>query len=208
MTPEPTRTNRLLNFSGFPWRLTYRSLVAEMAAGFDVFATLTAWSLFMIVVVFTSGGDQVYAEIGLVTSITLIVSLYISHLFGRVIDRRRGGELLRAATIGNSILHLVRGLITTPVGVVMTNTLNEAATSGYVMPFMRGMFDTADRSGKRVEYIFLIEMAVNTGGALAALLLGVLFLLSEGLTSFQIFFALTAGITLLIATPKFVLYKK
>lgn len=208
MTAEPIATHRSLDFSGFPWRLTARSLLAEVAIGIDIFTTLTAWSLFMIVAVFTSGTDQVYAEIGFVSSVTLVVSLFISYLFGRLIDRRRGWELLKAATLGNSLLHIIRGVVTTPAGVIMTNTLNEAATSGYNMPFMRGMFDTADRSGKRVEYLFLIEIAVNIGGALAAMTLGGLFLVFEGILSLQIFFVLAGLATLLIVTPKFALYKK
>lgn len=208
LTAEPIPTHRPLNFSGFPWRLTYRSLLAEIAIGVDIFTTLTAWSLFMVVAVFVSGGDQVYAEIGFVSSVTLVASLVVSYVFGRLIDRRRGGELLHAATVGNSLLHVIRGVVTTPIGVILANTLNEATTSGYNMPFMRGMFDTADRSGKRVEYLFLIEVAVNVGGSIAALALGCLFLAFEGLLSLQIFFVLAGLATLLIATPKFALYKK
>jgi len=208
MTAEPMPTRRPLDFSGFPWRLTGRSLAAEFAIGIDIFTTLVAWSLFMVMVVFTSGSDRVYAEIGFVSSVTLVVSLFISYLFGRMIDRHRGRELLKAATIGNSVLHIIRGIVATPAGVITMNTLNEAATSGYNMPFMRGMFDTADRSGKRVEYLFLIEMAVNAGGALGAAVLGGLFLLFEGMMSLQIFFVFAGIMTLFIATPKFALYKK
>lgn len=76
------------------------------------------------------------------------------------------------------------------------------------MPFMRGMFDVADRSGKRIEYMFLIEMAGNFGAAIGALLLAGLLLVVEDVIALQTFFIITAIVTLLIGLAKFPLYKR
>lgn len=208
LTAEQTLTKQRLNFTGFPWRATWRSLVAQASVGVDVFSTGIAWSLFLIVVVFNSGTDQVYAEIGTVASVTIFVALIAAYVFGRVIDGRRGGELLRASALANSGVHLLRPLVSTPVGVVLLNIINEATTTGYAMPFMRGLFDTADLTGKRVEYLFLIEMVVNLGAAFGALLLGLLFSLFAGAISLHIFFICAAVLTLPIMAPRFALYKK
>lgn len=208
LTAEPTKLQHGLNFRKYPWRLTSRSLVAQTSLGFDVFTTGTAWSLFLVLVIFVSGGDRVYAEIGVVTSVTLFIALLASYGFGRLIDHRRGGELLRYAVRMNSAIHVLRLFVTTPVGVVMANAFNEAATAGYNMPFMRGMFDVADRSGKRIEYMFLIEMAGNFGAAIGALLLAGLLLVVEDVIALQTFFIITAIVTLLIGFAKFPLYKR
>lgn len=209
-TAEPTRTHRSLDFQRFPWRSTWRSFIAEGAIGFDVFATGTAWTLFMTVVVFaaTNDSNRIYAEVGVVTSITIFVALLASYSYGRLIDRRRGWQLLRTSTIMNAVVHASRPFITTPIGVVYTNAANEAATTGFSMAFMRGMFDTADRSGHRIEYLYIIEMVVNFGAALGAACLGLLLLCFDDVLSLKLFFALTAVVALLIATPRFALYRR
>ena len=208
LTAEPTKLQHGLNFRGYPWRLTSRSFVAQAALGFDVFTTGTAWSLFLVIVVFVTGGDRVYAEIGVVTSVTLFIALFASYGFGRLIDHRRGGELLRYAVRLNSVVHTVRLFVTTPVGVVLANAFNEAATAGFTMPFMRGMFDLADRSGKRIEYLFIIEVAGNFGAMVAALILAGLLMLSDATVALQVFFLITAVITMLITSSKFPLYRR
>src|SRR5690606_34831660 len=38
-TGEPVKTRQKLAFRGFPWRLTWRSFIAESAVGFDAIAT-------------------------------------------------------------------------------------------------------------------------------------------------------------------------
>lgn len=209
-TAEPTKTHRPLNFRRFPWRKTWRSFVAEGAIGFDVFATGTAWTLFMTIVVFAGSRDsnKIYADVGFVTSVTIFVALLASYSYGKLIDRRRGRQLLLISTVMNTLVHGSRAFITTPVGVVYTNAVNEAATTGYSMAFMRGMFDAADRSDHRIEYLFIIEMVVNFGAALGAVLLGTLLLFFSDVVALKASFILTGLVTLLIATPSFALYRR
>jgi hypothetical protein len=88
------------------------------------------------------------------------------------------------------------------------NVANEAATTGYAMAFTRGMFDTADLSGHRITYLGCIEVVVNFGAALAggAVFLFVSFM--EPVQGMRAFFFLAAAVALLVATPKFRLYRK
>jgi MFS family permease len=209
-TGERLKINHKLNFRHFPWRLTWRSFIAEAAVGYDVFVTGTAWSLFMTIAVFVAAKDEniIYAEVGAVTSIAMLASLLASYVCGKLIDRRRGRQLLITNALINSAVHISRPFITTPVGVVYTNIANEVATTGFGMAFLRGLFDTADRSHHRIEYLFIIEIVVNLGAGLAALLFGFLVFLFSDISAMQIFFVLSAFITLLIATPRFKLYAK
>lgn len=208
LTAEPTKLQHGLNFRKYPWRLTSRSFLAQTSLGFDVFTTGTAWSLFLVLVIFVSGGDRVYAEIGIVTSVTLFTALAASYGFGRLIDHRRGGELLQYAVRLNSVIHVLRIFVTTPLGVVFANAFNEAATAGYTMPLMRGMFDLADRSGKRIEYLFIMEMAGNFGAMIGALVLAGLLLIANDVMALQTFFVIAAVATLFISFAKFPLYRK
>ena len=207
-TAEPVATRQRLNFRGFPWRTTWRSLVAETAIGVDVYATGIAWSLYIAIIVFGFENDQVYAEVGFVTSIALFIAIIASYGFGRLIDSKRGGELLQYTTLLNSAVHALRTFVVTPFSVVIINVVNEATTTGYAMPFLRGLFDTADRSGKREEYLYLIEMAVNFGACLASLALTTLFYITDQTISFYFFFLAAGLTTVLIGVPRFILYRR
>lgn len=208
-TAEPTSTGQKLVFRGFPWRMSWRSLVASTSYGFDSFASGTVWSLFVAVAILGVGaGNAVYGQLGVLLSVVLFAALFASFTYGKLIDRRRGGELLRAAVVANSLVHAIRPFVQTPVIVGAVNVANEAATTGYVMAFTRGMFDTADLSGHRITYLGMVEVVMNFGAMLAGLAFwGALSL--GGLTQgTQGFFMLAAITGLIIAAPKFHLYRK
>jgi len=205
---EPTMLHQKLIFRGFPWRTTWRSLVAETAVGFDVYASGTAWSLFMAVIIFAHNGNEIYAKIGALTTITIVAALIASYVFGQLIDKRRGKELLIVATVANALTHAFRPFVVTPAMVVASNFANEAATTGYAMAFTRGMFDTADLSGHRIVYLFFIEMAANFGAMLGGVALGLLFMAFGDKLGLHSFFFISAAVVLLIASPRFMLYRK
>jgi MFS family permease len=208
LTAEPTKLQQGLNFKRFPWRTTWRSFIAYGSVGVDVLAAGVAWSLFLVVVVFVSGTDRVYAEVGIVTSITVFVALAGSYVYGRLIDHRRGRELLQFSTYANSFVHVLRAFVVTPFGAVMVNAANELTTAGFLMPFMRGMFDLADRTKRRIEYLFVLEMVVNFGAMLGGLVLAGLLFIVDGAPAIQVLFVFAALFTLLIRTPRFPLYQR
>lgn len=207
-TAEPVKLGQKLSFAGFPWRETWRSLVANIAVGLDNTTTIVVWPLFLTVVVFASSSSEVYAQIGGLATVTLFVGFIASRMYGVLIDRRRGGELLRYATIANSATHALRPFIATPVAAALTNVINETATTGYYMAFLRGMFDLADRSGHRIAYLLLVEITLNVGSTITALtLLGFALVLQEQAALNAVFFV-AAGLTLFIAWAHFPLYRR
>ncbi len=207
-TGEQVSTRQRLVFRGFPWRTTWRSLVAESAVGFDVFASGTAWTLFLAVIVFAASGDELYVQVGAVSSAALIAALLASYAFGKLIDHRQGRALLRSGVVLNSFIHATRPFVGTPLGAIAANIGNEAATTGYSMAFTRGMFDTADITGRRIVYLFFIEVVANVGAALAGVVLLVLLLAFDADQSLKYFFFIASFVTLFIGIPAFVLYRK
>lgn len=207
-TAEQTHLNQKLHFIGFPWHDTWRSLRAQLGVGLDVFASGNAWVLFITIIVFAHDGDEIYAKVGVFTSLGLIVALSASYVFGRLIDHRQGLLLLRTSVVINSLTHLFRPTVGSALGVVANNAVNDVATTGYNMAFTRGMFDTADMSGFRIVYLYLGEALGNLGASLWALLLaGLVMVLSEG-DALRLLFILTAAASLLIITPRFALYRR
>jgi len=206
---EPVRPNQKLTFRKFPLRLTHRTIIAETAVGFDNFSSLGIWALFLAVVIFGNLSDEVYLIIGAFASVTVITSLLSAYWFGRIIDWRHGGDLLKVATIGNAMTHAFRAFISTPSGVVAANISNDIATTGYSMTFIRGIFDTADRAkGYRIAYLCCISMALSAGASMAAFTLFILLNVThDPALAFRLFFVLAGSYVLLTLTARFRLYR-
>ena len=170
MQPVP-RNSSVAAFMSPNWRW-YPLAITLMDILMPLVSTSWVWAVFVAIAVFGTTNDIVYAQVGALLSIAFVASLLFSHLYGTVIDRRRGGELLRGSVWGDSLLHLLRALVSTPLGVVIVNVVNEASTSGYTMPFLKGQYDMADNlPGYRIIYMALMECAVGLGAFFMMLIL-------------------------------------
>lgn len=207
-TAEPIKTRQRIKWVGFPWRTTWRSTIAQTGVGFDVVTTGSMWSLFLLTVVFVAQQDGIYAIIGILTAVGMAVAFISAFVFGKLIDRREGGILLKYGVIAKSLGHIMRPLTGNMLGAVAINAGSEVATTGYSMAFTRGMFDVADYSGFRLTYLLCIEIAVNIGASLAAATAALVFYLTEPHYAFMLFFVAAAGYILIVATPQFSLYKR
>jgi len=207
-TGEPLATRQKLAFRGFPWRMTWRSFVAETAVGFDIVASSVVWSLLVAVFILGIHNNRVYAELGALLSVVLLAALAASYAYGSLIDRRRGRELLYITVAANSLVHLARPFVASPVIVAGVNAANEVATTGYAMAFTRGMFDTADLSGHRFTYLGIIEVVANLGATIAAFCFLMFVLSWDAATGMRSFFFLAAGVALFIGSARFHLYRK
>ena len=119
----------------------------------------------------------------------------------------RVSVLFTSSAIVNSLLHLLRPTVSTPTGIVLTNAVNEAAYTGYSLAFTRGEFDLADTPGYRIVYLSLMELAGNAGATVAALSIALFAFLYGAVDGLMIFYVFAAFATLLIAAPRFPLYK-
>lgn len=199
---EPTATKVRLKISGFPWRLTARTVVAETVVGFDFVTSGLVWTLFVTLIVFEKFGDGIYAALGALASLSVLASVVATWIFGQLVDRRKGGMLSTVGTIAKSVVHLFRPAIVTPAGVLGVNTSSETASSAYIMPFTRLVFDTADASGFRITYLMFVSMATNVGAALCALLLALFLWLFDEQFAMQALFIAAAFYQLLMLVAR------
>ena len=209
-TGEPIHVGQKLHFKGFPWRLLGRHALGQFSVGFDSFTSGTVWTLYVAVIILniSTNGDSVYAVTGVLTSVVFIVAIIASYTYGRLIDGKKGKQLMQAATVANAVTHLVRPFTAHPVAVAGLNAANELATTGYSLPYTRGVFDNADLSGARVTYLGVGEAIANFGAGLAAVCFGFLSLSFTSAESMKLFFFIGAGVALLMLTARFPLYKK
>ncbi len=190
-TPEPTKTHQKLLFRYYNWRDTWKGMMAQFAVGIDFGASASLWSLYVAIAIFGTASNLVYAQIGALASVTIIASLVFSRMFGALIDRKKGGQLLKYSVWSNAILHVLRPFVGTPAGVGLVNVANQAVTNGYNMPFVRGMFDVADNvPGYRIVYLSYMELFFALGSSVFFLVVGLLALYFPEVISMQVGFVL------------------
>lgn len=209
-TGEPVQTGAKLQFKGFPWKLIRQQWVAQTAVGFDVFTSGTIWTLYTAVVVIgiSTSNNNVYIISGILLSVVLLAALASSYIYGRLIDKKRGADLMKISIVANSLTHFIRPFIASPVTAAGINVANEVATTGYTMPYTRAVFDTADISGMRTTYLGIIDLFANLGAFIAALILGLLVLAFGETIALTNFFFIAGFVVLLVLTARFSLYKK
>lgn len=155
LTTEPVRTNQKIQFKGFPWQRFKRDYIALGAFSVDRVASVVAWPLLIAIVVFADG---TYIKLGALITFSTLLSLFVARLFGRIIDDRRGLELLQYGTWMNMIIHLCRPFMLTPVGSVGISLANEPVSLAYSMPVVKGFYDQTDViEGYRIVYISVAE---------------------------------------------------
>lgn len=206
---EPTATHQHIRMKDIPWNLVRVTAVSRMAIGFDIFTSSIVWWLFAAVVILgVTDANTIYAENGILMSVILFAALGSSYAYGKIIDHRRGRELLKIGVFVNALTHFARPFVNTPAGIAGLNITNEAATTGFVMAYNKGFFDAADASGRRIAFVGLSEVMTTAGAAVGAL---TLYLLTFAFTpgeSMQIHFIITAVVVLLILTARFPIYQR
>lgn len=170
-TPEQIRRRQKVMYRGMPWSFLRPQVGAKMVAGGIQVATESIWPVYVALVVFSIQDNAVYAQLGVLFSISLLASIVITKIYGMVIDRRRGEALYKTGVVANVLVNAVRPFVSTPVSVGLINISNEAAASAYNMPLTRGEYDIADSTpGYRAAYLSISMVWFCSGATLLALM--------------------------------------
>ncbi len=201
LSAEPTRLNQQIDFRSLNYKKYWRDYVSWSGAAVENGVILLLWPIFIAITIFST---NTYAAVGIVTSIGVVASMISAFVIGQLVDHRQGRRMLNFAALGNGLAHVVRPFVGSPGVVIAVNVANEVTTSGYRIPYLKGMYDQADMlPGYRIVYITTMEV---TGDLAKTLVLTVLW----GLTAFmspiaaiQVGFIIAAASTLLIRVQRF-----
>lgn len=207
-TVEHTRVRHRINFRELSYRVFAQSFISQLGVGVDLVATGTVWSLFIASVVFPNLSNEIYVSLGTLSSVTILAAVGVSYAYGKLIDRNRGGDLLKISVVVNAVVHALRPFANGIASIVGTNVTNEIATTGITMSYMRGMFDTADLSGHRIVYLSVTQIFASFGAIIACAALLVCLSMFGDAGGLRIFFFAAALLVLLTGTAHFHLYKK
>lgn len=201
-TGEPVRTNQKLNFNGLHVKDLKRDFISITGLGVENTLSLNLWPMFLGSFVLL--GSSVYAQLGLISSVSFVVSILAAHTIGQLIDNKKGRKLLRTSASINALIHLFRPFVTSLPLALGVNMANEAVTPGYRMPYVKGLYDSADDlPGYRIVYITSMELIASIAKASAWWLLAALTLVFSDRTVINIGFVIAASASCVIMTERF-----
>jgi len=158
-TSEPVKTHQKLYFRKLPIAKLKRDFISYAALGIENTVCINLWPFFVALFVLSG---TVYAQLGILASLSVLVSIGAAGMIGRFVDNKNARRLLRWALIVNSLLYVVRPFIGSAPGVLVLNSANEITTTAYRMPYQKGMYGAADDlPGLRIVYIASMESIGN-----------------------------------------------
>lgn len=205
MTSEPvTRSTKIPDFASFNIAREIRNIVAYGALGVSRQAALSVWPLYIALFVFS---ENIYGFVGLVTSVSVVASIFAAKMFGNLIDNKRGASLINYGAIFMTIVNAVRTSITTLWGVIGINISSEISDTAAILPMTKGFYDDADSRRSRIVYITMMEVFTALPRAMFWLLLAYMFYNFDPQFVFQVAFIICAVLSPLVMTHKFEVLK-
>jgi MFS family permease len=152
---EPVIAHQKLNFRDFPLHKVKHDLIAYAGVGVENTLCINLWPLYVSLFALTGG---VYAKLGALSSAAVVASIGSAYVVGRLIDVKNARLTLQVAAILNAAVYFVRPFVTSLVPAFIVNLANESITTGYRMPFFKGVYAAADDlPGFRIVYIVSLE---------------------------------------------------
>jgi MFS family permease len=209
LSAEPVKIRQKITLRHFNWKIAWRPCLGEIGIGIDNDLSAFSWNLFLAVVVLGTTTDAVYAQIGALSSVSMLASIACAYFYGKLVDRHQGKTLLKLSVIGDTLTHLTRPFVSAPVQVVGINVVNEVVTTGYNLPAVRGIFDTADGlPGYRVVYMTIMGAMLSLGDTIVMGTLVVLASLFPTKVALHLLYFVLAPLILLILFHTRAIYRR
>jgi MFS family permease len=201
---EPVKVHQKLRFKDLPVGKIKRDLFANACLGVENGICINAWAFYVAVFVLSGA---VYAQLGGLTAFAVLVSIISAKLVGHISDTAYARTFLRASAISNALTYVVRPFVGNIAGVFAVNTVNEAVTAGYRMPFMKGIYTAADDlPGLRIVYIASMEAVGSISKATVWLFLAILATTFDLKSVLFVSFAIAGLASLGIMKERFAVY--
>lgn len=205
-TAEPVKTKQVLNFSALPLHKIKRDLFSYSCLGIENTLCINAWALY--VAVFVLAGS-VYAQLGALSAAGVLAAIVTAKLIGRLTDTSIARTLMHTSAILNAITYTLRPFVNGVIGVFAVNVANEAITTGYRMPFVKGIYSAADDlPGFRIVYIASMEAISSVVKGTAWFILALLATILSLETTLIVGFAIAAIASIGITTERFAVYNR
>jgi MFS family permease len=153
---EAVQTNQHITFRGLDIKGHKMDYLSVIPYTIENVISVIVWPLYAAVFLL---GDNTFAKLGAIATLSTLSCIVLSRYIGSVIDNRKGRKLLEFGVIINTFTHLVRPFISSVLGVLAINVINEPVTASYRMPYMKGFYDASDsQPGFRIAYLASINI--------------------------------------------------
>jgi|JRYG01.1.fsa_nt_gb MFS family permease len=208
-TAEPVKVQQRITLRHFNVRSTYRAMIANIGIGVDNNLTGVVWNTFVGIIILNGQNNAVYLQLGGLMSVSVIASMVAAYWYGKLVDRYHGKALLYTGTIGNTLLHMLRPFIGSPLQVGGANVMNEAVTTAYTLPATRSIFEVADGlPGYRIVFMAVMSGTMVLGDIIVMAVLALFLLVYDDKTAMQYTFWVLGPAILLISLHAHTLYKR
>ncbi len=153
---EPVRIHQKITFRGFRSHLRAGEFIAVSSFNVQNVANNVLWPLLIAVLIFT---DDTYVKLGGIIGLSMAVSIFSAHMYGKFLDNRKGSALLRYGVVMNFVLNGSKAIVSSSGGVVAVGALGEPVVLAYRMPIVKQLYEGADNvEGYRIVYLAWAEM--------------------------------------------------
>ena len=200
-TPEPVKTRQKIRFRNLKLHAIKRDIVSYIGLTVAHQLSVTLWPLYLGIFAL---GANVYLELGVLSSIGFVVSIFTAYAIGKTVDRRRGRELLHISALGDMFVQFFKPFVGSFPFALFVNTAGESTAVSMRIAYQKGMYDAADDlPGNRIVYISVMEMF----GAIAKVVVWLLILSLGLIVGFEIAiivgFIIAGLVNLLTLTERF-----
>lgn len=206
LTSEPTKVHQKIDFKKLSVRKIRRDMFTYASLGVENTLCINTWPLY--VAVFLLSGS-VYIQLGTLSAIGVLAAVLSAKAMGRISDSQLARPIMRISILLNMLIHAIRPFISGIAGVLAINVANEAVTSGYRMPFIKGIYAAADDlPGYRIVYISTLESVSSIAKATAWFFLAILATILSLKTVLIVGFAIAAIASFGITKERFAIYNQ
>jgi MFS family permease len=198
---EAVKTRQKISFRNLRLSAVKRDILSYAGITITHQLSVTIWPLYLALFAL---GTNVYLELGTLSSVGFLVSIFTAFAIGKLVDKRRGRELLHISLISDMFIQFSKPFVNSLPFAFVVNTAGESSAIAMRIAYQKGMYDAADDlPGNRIIYISVME----AWGALIKSLSWVLLIAVGVLFSFEIAlivgFFLAGLANLLTMTEKF-----
>jgi len=186
-TAEPVRLNQKLDFKGFRVGTLKVDIISFVGVGSENSLYLYMWPLFLGL--FILSGSTVYAKLGFLASLSVVLGAIMAYVFGKLTDKGRGRHILRFTAVANSFIYLVKIFTNSFPMAFGLNLSSEAVSAGYRVAYFKGYYDAPESyPGYRIVYMCVVESITSIARATQWWMLVILSVFISALFFFLFFF--------------------
>ena len=198
---EPVKTRQHLDFGTFPLVRAKYDILSYVALSVENTICINLWPFYVGLFVLTS---SVYVQLGVMSSVAVLASVYTAHLAGKLLDKHSGVRMLRLSAVINTGIHFARPFIQTIWPAYAVSVANEVITNGYRIPFVKGFYSAADEyPGYRIVYIVTMEAMGSITKGITWFMLALLVMGFGSRNTMNVAFIIAGIASLLITLERF-----